>query len=67
MYWDQMLVNFEQNCMVRTIHNFQVFDKKWSTIFVSPELCSERDYVITPVDVRSKFTDMSLNEFKSVI
>ena len=34
-----MLVKFEQNCMVRTIQNFELFDKKWLTIF---------DKVLTP-------------------
>ena len=28
-----MLVNFEQNRMVRTIQNFELFDKKWLTVF----------------------------------
>ena len=28
-----MLVKFEQNRMVQTIRNFEVFDKKWLTIF----------------------------------
>ena len=32
-YFDHMLVKFEQNRMVRTIPNFQLFDKKWLTIF----------------------------------
>ena len=32
-YLDHMLVKFEQNCMVRTIRNFELFDKKWLTIF----------------------------------
>ena len=31
-YLDHMLVKFEQNCMVRTIQNFALFDKKWLTI-----------------------------------
>ena len=26
-YLDQMLVKFEQNCMVRNIQNFELFDK----------------------------------------
>ena len=34
-----MLVKFEQNRMVRTIQNFERFDKKWLTIF---------DKVLTP-------------------
>ena len=29
-----MLVKFEQNCMVRTIQNIELFDKKWLTICV---------------------------------
>ena len=32
-YLDYMLVEFEQNRMVRTIQNFELFDKKWLTIF----------------------------------
>ena len=28
-----MLVEFEQNFMVRTLQNFVLFDKKWLTIF----------------------------------
>ena len=39
-YLDHMLVKFEQNRMVRTIHNFELLDqkkkkkkKKWLTIF----------------------------------
>ena len=28
-----MLVKFELNCMVRTIQNFELFDKKWLAIF----------------------------------
>ena len=28
-----MLVKFEQNRMVRTIQNFELFDKKWLIIF----------------------------------
>ena len=32
-YLDHMLVNFEQNRMVRTIQNFELFDKKSLTIF----------------------------------
>ena len=27
-----MLVEFEQNCMVQTIPNFELFDKKWLNI-----------------------------------
>ena len=38
-YLDHMLVKFEQNRMVRTIQNFELFDKKWLTIF---------DKVLTP-------------------
>ena len=34
-----MLVKFEQNRMVQTIQNFELFDKKWLTIF---------DKVLTP-------------------
>ena len=30
---DHILVNFEQNRMVRTIQNFEVFHGKWLTIF----------------------------------
>ena len=26
-YLDQMLVKFEQNCMIRTVQNFELFDK----------------------------------------
>ena len=32
-YLDHMLVKFEQNRIVRTIQNFELFDKKWLTIF----------------------------------
>ena len=32
-YLDNMLVQFEQNRMVQTINNFELFDKKWLTIF----------------------------------
>ena len=28
-YLDQMLVKFEQNSMVLTIQNFELFDRKW--------------------------------------
>ena len=28
-----MLAKFEQNQMVQTIQNFELFDKKWLTIF----------------------------------
>ena len=28
-----MLVKFEQNRMVRSVQNFELFDKKWLTIF----------------------------------
>ena len=38
-YLDHMLVKFEQNRMVRNIQNFELFDKKWLTIF---------DKVLTP-------------------
>ena len=38
-YLDHMLVKFEQNRMLRTIQNFELFDKKWLTIF---------DKVLTP-------------------
>ena len=38
-YLDHMLVKFEQNCMVRTVQNFELFDKKWLTII---------DKVLTP-------------------
>ena len=30
---DHILVNLEQNCMVQTLENFDLFDKKWLTIF----------------------------------
>ena len=33
MYLDYILVKFDQNCMVRTVQNFDLFDKKWLTIF----------------------------------
>ena len=32
-YFDLMLVKFEQHRMLRTIQNFELFDKKWLTIF----------------------------------
>ena len=32
-YVDHMLVKFEQNRTVRTMQNFELFDKKWLTIF----------------------------------
>ena len=32
-YLDHMLVTFEQNRKVPTIQNFELFDKKWITIF----------------------------------
>ena len=32
-YLNHMLVKFEQNRMVQTIQNFELFDKKLSTIF----------------------------------
>ena len=32
-YLDHLLVEFEQNCMVQTIQNFELFDKKWLTTF----------------------------------
>ena len=38
-YLDHMLVKFEQSRMVQTIQNFELFDKKWLTIF---------DKVLTP-------------------
>ena len=38
-YLDHMLVKFERNHMVWTIQNFELFDKKWLTIF---------DNVLTP-------------------
>ena len=38
-YLDHMLVKFEQNRIVRTIQDFELFDKKWFTIF---------DNVLTP-------------------
>ena len=38
-YLDHMLVKFEQNRMVRTVQHFELFDKKWLTIF---------DKVLTP-------------------
>ena len=31
-YLDHMLVKFEQKSMVRTLQNFEFFDKKWLTI-----------------------------------
>ena len=31
-YLDYMLVKFEQYRVVRTIHNFELFDKNWLTI-----------------------------------
>ena len=30
---DHMLVKFEQSCIVRNIQNFELFGKKWLTIF----------------------------------
>ena len=38
-YLDHTLVKFGQNHMVRTLQNFELFDKKWLTIF---------DKVLTP-------------------
>ena len=38
-YLDHMLVEFEQNRMVQTIQNCEIFDIKWLTIF---------DKVLTP-------------------
>ena len=38
-YLDLMLVKFEQNRMVQTIQNVELFDQKWLTIF---------DKVLTP-------------------
>ena len=32
-YLNQMLLKFEQNHMIRTIQNFELFVKKWLTIF----------------------------------
>ena len=32
-YLDHTLVKFEQNHVVRTIQDFELFDKKWLTIF----------------------------------
>ena len=32
-YLDHILVKFEQNCMVQTVQNFVLFDKKWLIIF----------------------------------
>ena len=32
-YLNHMLVEFEQNLMVQTIQNFELFDKNWLTIF----------------------------------
>ena len=32
-YLDYMLVKFGQNRMVQTVQNFELFDKKWLTIF----------------------------------
>ena len=32
-YLDHMLVKFDQNRMVGTVQNFDLFDKKWLTIF----------------------------------
>ena len=32
-YLDYMLVKFDQNRMVRTVQNFDLFDEKWLTIF----------------------------------
>ena len=38
-YLDHMPLKFEQNCVVRTVQNFERFDKKWLIIF---------DKVLTP-------------------
>ena len=38
-YLDHMLMKFEQNRIVQAIQNFELFDKKWLTIF---------DKVLTP-------------------
>ena len=38
-YFDHMLVKFEQNSMVRTLKNVELFDKEWLNIF---------DKVLTP-------------------
>ena len=32
-YLDHMLVKYEQNRLIQSIHNFELFDKKWFTIF----------------------------------
>ena len=32
-YLDHKLVKFEHNCMVSNIQNFELFGKKWLTIF----------------------------------
>ena len=32
-YLDHMLVKFEQNHMVPTLQNIELFDKRWGTIF----------------------------------
>ena len=39
-YLDYMMVKFEQNRMVQTIQNFDLFDKKWLSFF---------DKVFTPI------------------
>ena len=41
-----MLVKFEQNRMVRTIQNFEVFDKKWLAIFDTPFWKTETIHVV---------------------
>ena len=44
-----MLVKFEQNRMVRTIQNFELFDKKWLTIFDSVDVILEDASVIETI------------------
>ena len=39
-YLDHMLVKYEQNCVVQTIQNSELFDKIWFAIF---------DKVLTPL------------------
>ena len=41
-YLDHMLVTFEQSCMVRTIQNFELIDKKWLTILTKDWRHSKR-------------------------
>ena len=47
-YLDHMLVKFEQNHMVQTTQNFELFDKKWLTNF---------DKMLTPLHCRRRFCD----------